>query len=121
MRAGALSISVLAGGLASLIGLTNPAVAAPPVGPLVVDGRLVATVAYEHAGQAYCYSNRGWRGAGWYVCGSCWKTGHGWGGRYGWNGWQGPAPSVPRSYAPNVSPSHSEPRRSYGRFSPPAF
>jgi hypothetical protein len=48
---------------------------------------------YIHLGKPYCWYPYGWAGAGWYRCGYGTRTGVGWGGTYGWNGWM-----VPRTY-----------------------
>ncbi len=42
---------------------------------------------YRFAGEDYCWYEDAWRGPGWYVCGSQWRRGFGWGGQYGWHGW----------------------------------
>ncbi|MBX9824918.1 MAG: hypothetical protein K2Y27_07960, partial [Xanthobacteraceae bacterium] len=47
---------------------------------------------YVVGGRRYCFYFDGWRGAGWYRCGFAWRQGLGWGGVYGWRGWEyGPA------------------------------
>jgi hypothetical protein len=47
---------------------------------------------YVVRGQRYCFYFDGWHGAGWYRCGYAWRRGLGWGGVYGWQGWEyGPA------------------------------
>src|SRR5215204_3738282 len=40
-------------------------------------------------GRRYCWYDDGWQGPGWYWCGYRWRTGLGWGGGYGWQGWRG--------------------------------
>src|SRR5262249_4851567 len=43
-------------------------------------------------GRPYCFYFDGWHGPGWYRCGFSWRRGLGWGGVYGWQGWDyGPA------------------------------
>jgi len=42
---------------------------------------------YRYAGEDYCWYESAWRGSGWYLCGSQWRRGFGWGGRFGWHGW----------------------------------
>ena len=44
---------------------------------------------FVHLGIPYCWYPNGWRGAGFYQCGFAWRTGFGWGGPWGWNGWGG--------------------------------
>jgi hypothetical protein len=47
---------------------------------------------YVVEGRPYCFYFRGWHGPGWYRCGFAWRHGLGWGGVYGWQGWEyGPA------------------------------
>jgi len=38
-------------------------------------------------GRTYCWSESGWKGAGWYRCGFAARRGLGWGGPAGWHGW----------------------------------
>src|SRR3954463_9796480 len=43
-------------------------------------------------GRRYCFYFDGWHGPGWYRCGYAFRRGLGWGGVYGWRGWEyGPA------------------------------
>jgi len=42
---------------------------------------------YRYLGEDYCWYDSAWRGPGWYVCGSEWRRGFGWGGHFGWRGW----------------------------------
>ena len=54
------------------------------------SGDLVDRVAmrvYVHEGHRYCFYLNGWHGPGWYRCGFAFRRGLGWGGVYGWNGW----------------------------------
>ena len=44
---------------------------------------------FVHRGVTYCWYPNGWRGAGFYQCGWAWRSGLGWGGGWGWNGWGG--------------------------------
>jgi hypothetical protein len=44
---------------------------------------------FIHRGVAYCWYPNGWRGPGFYQCGWAWRSGRGWGGGWGWNGWGG--------------------------------
>ena len=47
---------------------------------------------YIVEGRAYCFYFDGWHGAGWYRCGFAHRRNLGWGGEYGWQGWNyGPA------------------------------
>ena len=47
---------------------------------------------YVVEGRRYCFYFDGWHGAGWYRCGYAFRRGLGWGGVYGWQGWEyGPA------------------------------
>ncbi len=47
---------------------------------------------YIVEGRRYCFYFDGWHGAGWYRCGFAHRRNHGWGGEYGWQGWNyGPA------------------------------
>ena len=47
---------------------------------------------YVVGGRRYCFYFDGWHGAGWYRCGFAFRRGLGWGGVYGWQGWDyGPA------------------------------
>jgi hypothetical protein len=47
---------------------------------------------YVVGGRPYCFYFDGWHGAGWYRCGFAFRRGLGWGGVYGWQGWDyGPA------------------------------
>jgi hypothetical protein len=61
-----------------------PPVAVAPVPPVPV----VAPPVYVYGGDDYCWFERGWNGAGWYVCDyGPWIKGAWWGGPAGWNGW----------------------------------
>ena len=47
---------------------------------------------YIVEGRRYCFYFNGWHGPGWYRCGFAYQRGLGWGGVYGWQGWDyGPA------------------------------
>jgi hypothetical protein len=51
---------------------------------------LIARAQYYTLGNSdYCWYDDGWNGPGWYWCGDEWDNGFGWGGPYGWNGWDG--------------------------------
>jgi hypothetical protein len=43
---------------------------------------------YVYEGARYCFYFDGWHGPGWYRCGYRLRTGLGWGGGYGWQGWR---------------------------------
>ena len=50
------------------------------------------TAIYVVEGRRYCFYFSGWHGPGWYRCGYAFRRGLGWGGVYGWQGWEyGPA------------------------------
>src|SRR5215203_5659060 len=50
------------------------------------------TAVYIVQGHRYCFYFDGWHGPGWYRCGFAFRRGLGWGGVYGWRGWEyGPA------------------------------
>ena len=42
---------------------------------------------YIVEGHPYCFYFDGWHGAGWYRCGFAHRRNLGWGGEYGWQGW----------------------------------
>ena len=42
---------------------------------------------YIVEGRPYCFYFDGWHGAGWYRCGFAHRRNLGWGGEYGWQGW----------------------------------
>jgi hypothetical protein len=54
---------------------------------------MLEQVQYIYLGKPYCWYHYGWAGAGWYLCGYGTRPGFGWGGSYGWNGWE-----LPRTY-----------------------
>jgi hypothetical protein len=50
------------------------------------------TAVFVYEGRPFCFYFDGWQGPGWYRCGFAWRRGLGWGGVYGWQGWNyGPA------------------------------
>ena len=50
------------------------------------------TAIFVVEGRRYCFYFNGWHGPGWYRCGFAFRRGLGWGGAYGWRGWEyGPA------------------------------
>src|SRR5271156_6355364 len=54
-----------------------------------VDSQLlpVEKAQFVFGGHNYCWYDNGWRGPGFYWCGSAFRSGFGWGGGVGWNGW----------------------------------
>ena len=91
-----LIVSALAA--TSLLGVsgTNAAPAAPPAHLIsgVYDsgeGLPLTLAQYFYAGRNFCWYTDGWDGPGFYWCGYAWRSGLGWGGAAGWNGWHGGA------------------------------
>jgi hypothetical protein len=84
-----LGILVAAGAIAAIA--PQAAKAAMPVGgldPAIADSNLVEqTQLYVYGGRRYCFYFNGWHGPGWYRCGFAFRRGLGWGGVYGWRGW----------------------------------
>lgn len=83
-------------GMCALLPLSGASHAMPITGPAMHtaagESSDIEQAAYVHGGRRYCFSFDGWRGAGWYRCGYTWRRGLGWGGSYGWMGWEyGPA------------------------------
>src|SRR4051812_37965224 len=76
---------------------TAPVRAMPNTGAALRDAAdatdmIDKTALYVVGGRRYCFSFDGWHGPGWYRCGFAWRRGLGWGGVYGWRGWDyGPA------------------------------
>jgi hypothetical protein len=87
----------LALGLALGLGAASPPAAGSAQAALS-DSAFVAPVSdqllpvekaeFIYNGRQYCWYEDGWRGPGWYWCGSGDREGVGWGGAYGWNGWR---------------------------------
>lgn len=79
------------------------AAAAPAAAPIraAADALALAQPAqFIYLGRPYCWYPYGWAGAGWYWCGYGTRSGLGWGGAFGWNGW-----AIPRSYgATRIAP-----------------
>ena len=80
------------------LGLTATGAYTMPMSSGAVKPALDATNLVEQSavfiveGRRYCFYFDGWHGAGWYRCGFAWRRGLGWGGVYGWQGWEyGPA------------------------------
>jgi hypothetical protein len=55
---------------------------------------------FMYGGRPYCWYRYGWAGPGWYWCGYGTRFGFGWGGAYGWNGWEVPRGSRPLRVVP---------------------
>lgn len=80
------------------LGLTATGAQAMPASPGALRTALDTTNLVEQTavfiveGRRYCFYFDGWHGPGWYRCGFAWRRGLGWGGVYGWQGWEyGPA------------------------------
>jgi len=75
----------------------SPAAAGPLLSQSVTDGSAAVTdsreVRHSWNGRPYCWSESGWKGAGWYRCGFAARRGLGWGGPAGWHGWSQDASS----------------------------
>ena len=68
----------------------SSAVAGPLLSQSVIGGsEVVGSGEVQHSwnGRTYCWSESGWKGAGWYRCGFASRRGLGWGGPAGWHGW----------------------------------
>src|SRR5215203_6331213 len=79
---------VLAGSSSQAITVTGG-----PMRDAIDETNLVEkTAIYVVEGRRYCLYFDGWHGPGWYRCGFAFRRGLGWGGVYGWRGWEyGPA------------------------------
>jgi hypothetical protein len=85
-----------AGGRSEAMPVAAPAAIAAGTAALVEKAQFI------HHGRPYCWYPYGWAGPGWYWCGYGTRTGFGWGGVYGWNGWV-----VPRSdRGARIAPGH---------------
>jgi hypothetical protein len=82
-----LSTILVTAGAASLAGCAVQPVPAPGVAPAAVTA-----APFVYGGADYCWYPNGWQDAGFYQCGYAWRTGLGWGGPWGWNGWGGGYP-----------------------------
>src|SRR3954465_15492228 len=82
---------------ASLCVASSASRAMPITGSAVrdaIDGTNLVekTAIYAVEGRRYCFYDSGWHGPGWDRCGFAFRGGLGWGGVYGWRGWEyGPA------------------------------
>jgi hypothetical protein len=82
---------------ATLCVAVNAAQAMPVTGGAMRDAvdatdMVEKTAIYVVEGRRYCFYFSGWHGPGWYRCGYAFRRGLGWGGVYGWQGWDyGPA------------------------------
>src|SRR5215218_4718705 len=69
-----------------------PITAGAVKGALDATNMVEQTAVYVVEGRRFCFYFDGWHGAGWYRCGFANRRGLGWGGVYGWRGWEyGPA------------------------------
>jgi hypothetical protein len=69
----------------------NSRAEAAPVGALKAVADDIATVEnvqFLFEGRRHCWYPDGWHGPGWYWCGYRLRTGLGWGGPEGWQGWR---------------------------------
>lgn len=81
---------------AALVCLAAPSARSMPIttqtGAVDQINLIEKTAVYVVEGHRYCFYFDGWHGPGWYRCGFAFRRGLGWGGVYGWNGWEyGPA------------------------------
>jgi hypothetical protein len=88
LLAGAATLCLTAGGSNALplntAGALKPAIDATDI--------VQSAAVYVVEGRHYCFYFQGWHGPGWYRCGFAHRRGFGWGGVYGWQGWEyGPA------------------------------
>jgi hypothetical protein len=68
----------------------SPAAAGPLLSQSVIGGsEVIGSGEVQHSwnGRTYCWSESGWKVAGWYRCGFAARSGLGWGGPAGWHGW----------------------------------
>ncbi len=69
-----------------------PVTSSSIVGAAQSSNIIEKTAVYIVEGRRYCFYFNGWHGPGWYRCGFARRRGLGWGGVYGWRGWEyGPA------------------------------
>ena len=74
--------------------------------PIAMSGRQVAGAEFKMiepvhnvwGDRAYCWTDNGWNGAGWYRCGYAARAGKGWGGPQGWHGWYWQGPDGPQHW-----------------------
>jgi hypothetical protein len=82
---------MLAGASALAAFAAAPANAAPiPADALrgaIGQASAIENVQYIFGGRNYCFYPAGWHGPGWYWCGYNLRRGYGWGGGYGFRGW----------------------------------
>jgi hypothetical protein len=95
MRQSGAQLAILAVAAASVICASGRSEAASIAPHALRADRLalIQPAQFMYLGRPYCWYPYGWAGAGWYWCGYGTRTGIGWGGVYGWNGWV-----VPRGY-----------------------
>jgi hypothetical protein len=88
MKQSFLAVAVFAATLAGGLAVQGTALAAPI--NLPDPGLTQASFQpYLFGGRQYCWYDSAWRGPGWYRCGYAQRSGFGWGGPGGWNGWRG--------------------------------
>jgi hypothetical protein len=75
-----------------------------PSGARPVYGTYSEPQYYWRSGQRYCWYDNGWNGAGWYVCGSAFLQGEGYGGPLGWSYWYFPGQIIP-TIRPTLRPT----------------
>ena len=86
LLAGVAIVAVATGSIA-----VNSRAEAAPVGALKAvadDIAAVENVQFLFEGRRHCWYPDGWHGPGWYWCGYRLRTGLGWGGPEGWQGWR---------------------------------
>jgi len=72
----------------TVLGAVAPAQALPvQPGPVSVLPSDVQQAQFVFGGRNYCFYPNGWNGPGFYWCGYAYRRGLGWGGGYGWRGW----------------------------------
>jgi len=70
----------------TVLGAVAPAQALPvQPGPVLPSD--VQQAQFVFGGRNYCFYPNGWNGPGFYWCGYAYRRGLGWGGGYGWRGW----------------------------------
>ena len=86
-----LGVGVLAGAMVASGGIAAAPISAPSaIRAAAADLAVTRPIQFLHLGKPYCWYPYGWAGPGWYWCGYGTRSGLGWGGAYGWNGWVAP-------------------------------
>jgi hypothetical protein len=90
----ALFMALGAGVSLPLANLAEAAVADGIIGSHISSSQMLPAenVQFFFGGRNYCWYDNGWQGPGFYWCGCAFRTGLGWGGGYGWDGWHGGGP-----------------------------